>query len=370
MAAIGIQSFGLVGCGVCNYREFLNRLFNDGIGVPGFGVGVLESEPSRWSQSMDKRLLRKIDRFSALALYAAEQCLRNNTANFTLDSDSGKRLGLAIGNNYGGWGYVEPQMEGLYQSGMDAITPYVATAWFPAAAQGEISIKLGIKGHSKTLAAERLSAGYAVEYARTLLESKQLDAVLAGGAEAPLTPIVLAAMRQAGLTDGTTPAGEAACLLFLSRDVGHSPAAIGGIGRGADAFTAMRKALADVGCATGEIDAVLLDKPRSPSPQAYLEQVQGLRRLALSGCPVALVMPFGETVGASYAVSLLCACAMLDCQRLPASDLAKDAAEFIATQGQALAESGAAGRLQKVLVVGSDEFGQWLCMVVAKTALV
>ncbi|MDP1609103.1 MAG: beta-ketoacyl synthase N-terminal-like domain-containing protein [Chlamydiales bacterium] len=132
------------------------------------------------------RALRKLDRFTLLSMQAFRQAL--NSAK--LDSETAHEFGLLIGNSTGGWSFVEPQMDDIYKENYDALSPYVATAWFPSAPQGEISILHKISGYSKTFAADALSVGYALEHACYLLTQDYLPGVFLGGVEAPLSPLV------------------------------------------------------------------------------------------------------------------------------------------------------------------------------------
>jgi len=67
----------------------------------------------------------------------------------------------------------------------------MASAWFPAAPQGQVSIYYGIKGFSKTVVADRASSLMAIGYARKVLSQAKLNMILAGGMEAPVTPYAL-----------------------------------------------------------------------------------------------------------------------------------------------------------------------------------
>ncbi|MFA4854380.1 MAG: beta-ketoacyl synthase N-terminal-like domain-containing protein, partial [Candidatus Omnitrophota bacterium] len=75
--------------------------------------------------------------------------------------------------------------------GREGVSPYMASAWFPAAPQGQISIYYGIKGFSKTIVSDRASSLMALGYARKVLNKNKLNMILAGGMEAPVTPYAL-----------------------------------------------------------------------------------------------------------------------------------------------------------------------------------
>jgi len=168
-----------IASGQTNYQP--HRQFEDEEGRKPL-VGYAEDEALLGGIEM--RAARKLDRFSLLTLQAFRQTLGATSENATRD------FGILIGNSTGGWSFVEPQMDSLYSGDFDALSPYVATAWFPAAPQGEVSIQYKISGYSKTISADALSVGFALEHAKYLIENEYLPGVFVGGAEAPLSPLV------------------------------------------------------------------------------------------------------------------------------------------------------------------------------------
>jgi len=141
------------------------------------------------SSHLSRRLLKKMDRFSVMALVAAEQTLKD--AGIDLAKEDPYSVGVFLGNTLGGWLYAETELRDLYQEGRDGVSPYNASAWFAAAPQGHISIYYGIKGYSKTIVADRAGALMAIGYAVRVIRNKKAAIVLAGGTEAPVTPYAL-----------------------------------------------------------------------------------------------------------------------------------------------------------------------------------
>ena len=162
------------------------------------------------------RLRKKLDRFAQLALLATDQ-LKSQFANVERE-----RVGVFIGNDLAGWNYVHAQLEELIETrNPTAVDPYVATAWFPAAAQGEITIESGIRGQSKTFSAGFLSGGLALECAARQVEGKSVDIAIAGGVEAPNAPVVLRVLELEGRISPSHPAAEAVGLLALCASEGR-----------------------------------------------------------------------------------------------------------------------------------------------------
>jgi 3-oxoacyl-(acyl-carrier-protein) synthase len=139
--------------------------------------------------TVSERLLKKIDAFSHMALVASELALQD--AGIQIQKEDPNMVGIFLGNAIGGWLYAETELRDLYIEGREGVSPYMASAWFPAAPQGQVSIYYGIKGFSKTVVADRASSLMAIGYARKVLSKDKLAMILAGGMEAPVTPYAL-----------------------------------------------------------------------------------------------------------------------------------------------------------------------------------
>ena len=138
---------------------------------------------------ISERLLKKIDAFSHMALVASETALQD--AGIDIKNEDPGLVGIFLGNAIGGWLYAETELRDLYLEGREGVSPYMASAWFPAAPQGQVSIYYGIKGFSKTVVSDRASSLMALGYARKVLCKEKLNMILGGGMEAPVTPYAL-----------------------------------------------------------------------------------------------------------------------------------------------------------------------------------
>ncbi|MEW6606380.1 MAG: beta-ketoacyl-ACP synthase II [bacterium] len=132
------------------------------------------------------RLLRKIDKFSQYALVATHLAIED--ANLKLEKEDLTQVGIIIGNSLGGQEFSETELRHLHASGIKEVSPYLATAWFPAAPQGQISIFYGIKGYSKTVVADRAGSNVAVGYGTRVIKSGDAEILFVGGSEALITP--------------------------------------------------------------------------------------------------------------------------------------------------------------------------------------
>lgn len=171
-----------------NGRSFIKKITRfDASLYPSHIAGQID-DLEKYSH-ISERLLKKIDAFSHMALVASETALQD--AGIDIKNEDPSLVGIFLGNAIGGWLYAETELRDLYLEGREGVSPYMASAWFPAAPQGQVSIYYGIKGFSKTVVSDRASSAMALGYARKVLEKNKLNMILAGGMEAPVTPYAL-----------------------------------------------------------------------------------------------------------------------------------------------------------------------------------
>ena len=169
-------------------RSFIKKITRfDASRYPSHIAGQID-DLEKYSH-VSERLLKKIDAFSHMALIASEMSLKD--AGIDITREDPNLIGIFLGNAIGGWLYAETELRDLYLEGREGVSPYMASAWFPAAPQGQISIYYGIKGFSKTVVGDRASSLMALGYAAKTLNKNKLNMILAGGMEAPVTPYAL-----------------------------------------------------------------------------------------------------------------------------------------------------------------------------------
>ncbi|MHC4199731.1 MAG: beta-ketoacyl-[acyl-carrier-protein] synthase family protein, partial [Planctomycetota bacterium] len=180
--------------GLTGGKSFVSRITRfDASTYPSRIAGQVEGLESA-TDSFHPRLLKKIDRFSHMALVAAELALKD--AGLDRKSLDPERSGVFTGNTLGGWLFAETELRKLHIG--EIISPYMVSAWFPAAPQGQISIFYKIKGYSKTVIADRASSLVAIGYGARTVEAGKLDLALVGGMEAPVTPYALLCCNTGG----------------------------------------------------------------------------------------------------------------------------------------------------------------------------
>lgn len=171
------------------------------------------------------RFIKRTDRFTHLAVVTARQALADARVALGVDVEP-ERAGVMVGNVLGGWEFAERELRKLWVEGVRAVSPYQATAWFPAAPQGNICIDLGIKGPARTFIADRASGAYAIVRGAQALQRGQVDVVLAGGVEAPLSPYGWLCLETSGLM-AKSRADQQPQALYRPFDAGHGGTVFG-----------------------------------------------------------------------------------------------------------------------------------------------
>jgi 3-oxoacyl-(acyl-carrier-protein) synthase len=314
---------------------------------------------------------RKLDRFSLMALSAGRQAL--SEAGVAPADPCREQIGVCVGNCTAGWTFVEPLMAGLLTRGPEAITPYVATAWFPAACQGELSIRERLGGFSKTVSAGRASAGVALHTGAGALDGEAVTGMLVGGAEAPLSPLVYNALREAVDPEGTetfTP-GEGAGFLYLERESTAARRGAPPLARllacqtGPTLRQASAGALDQAGLGPGALDHVIMesDAARDEEELAVLRDLLAAHQHLTLSAPRTL---FGDTLGAAMGIDLCLACQSLHRQvALPmvAGSYA------VGAGGRLVMGQGLPRRLRTVLVYGRGQSGRTVAVVLGHPEL-
>lgn len=217
-----VSGVGMVGpCGN-NAQAFWNGLISgfsyltplqlDGTAgaYPPFAGQVKGMEPER---VISKRLLKKCSRFSVMSILAAKDAM--DDANWDLETMDRDRIGIFVGNNSGGWESAREGLRVLHNEGTPFISPNLASNWFPAAAQGHMSLAFDIKGYSKTVIADRSSGLLAIAYAARAIRNGIIDKAIVGGAETPLDPWALSFYNSEGLLNLDAASPETAYRPFV-----------------------------------------------------------------------------------------------------------------------------------------------------------
>jgi 3-oxoacyl-[acyl-carrier-protein] synthase II len=147
--------------------------------------------------------VRRLDRFAQLALVSAEEALRQAGWLPELPYDP-FRIGCIIASGFGGIETLETEHAAMLRSGAEMVSPLCIPQYMPNAGAAAVSMKHGLRGHMYNILSACSSGAHALGAAMRMIQCGDADAVVAGGAEAPLTELIFASFRS---TQALSPSG-------------------------------------------------------------------------------------------------------------------------------------------------------------------
>ncbi|HKW25819.1 MAG TPA: beta-ketoacyl-ACP synthase II [Terriglobales bacterium] len=147
-------------------------------------------------QFVDKKELKKMGRFIHLALAASDEAMRMSGLQIT--PELAPRVGVHIGSGIGGFDVIEREHSNLLNGGPRRISPFFIPASIVNLAAGHVSIRYNAKGPNEATCTACTSSAHSVGDAFKIISRCDADVMIAGGAEAAITPMGVggfAAMR-------------------------------------------------------------------------------------------------------------------------------------------------------------------------------
>lgn len=139
---------------------------------------------------IDKRELRRMDRFTQYALVATSLALSDGE--ISLEKEDKERIGVVLGSGIGGMETLEAEHSKLLEKGPKRVSPVFIPMMISNMASGQISIYYGLKGPSMVVTTACASGTHAIGEAYRMIQRGICDLVITGGSEAAITPIALA----------------------------------------------------------------------------------------------------------------------------------------------------------------------------------
>jgi 3-oxoacyl-[acyl-carrier-protein] synthase II len=331
--------------GVRKIERFDSSTFNCHVAAE-----VVDFDPAR---HLDGKQLRRLDRFAQFAVVSARQAVAD--AGIDLAHIDRDRSGVFIGTALGGAAFAEEQHDIYLREGIRKVKPTLALAVFGGSASCNIAIDMGLTGPTSANTDSCASAAIAIGEAARTIRNGEVDLMLAGGVECPLTPMIFGAfdlIRSMSTRNGNPAAacrpfdrgrdgfvmGEAAAVLVLenleharrrgakiygevlgygsTNDAYHMTAPLPS---GDQAARAIRLALADAGLRPEEIDYINAHASSTPlndsTETRAIKVVFGAHahRTPISGTK----SMHGHALGASGAVEAAICMLALDRDYLP-----------------------------------------------------
>jgi 3-oxoacyl-[acyl-carrier-protein] synthase II len=139
---------------------------------------------------MEKTDARKMDRFTQYAVAAALMAVKD--ANLTINDENSDRVGVWIGSGIGGMETFEKQHEIFLERGYRRVSPFFVPMLIPDMATGQVSITLGARGFNSCTVTACATGTNSIGDAFRVIQRGDADAMITGGAEAPITKMSVA----------------------------------------------------------------------------------------------------------------------------------------------------------------------------------
>lgn len=353
----GIGCVTPIGTGVEKLWEGLRRGESAVRPIARFEAGELRSRIAAQLEDfdpldyIDKKRAQRMDRYSQLAVTAGHLALTDAALDPRhLESD---RVSVFMGSALGGIAQAEEQYGRYMTGGYRAVSPGLGFSVFGGAASCNMAMEFGFTGANETNAMSCASGAVALGRALGAIRRGEADVVLAGGAEAPLSPLSFGAfdLLRAMSTRNESPGnasrpfdrsrdgfvmGEGSAVLVLE-DEAHARArnapiyaVLDGFGLtndahhmsaplpcGTQAARSMRIALTDAGMAPEDVAYVNAHgsstRLNDVTEAAVIASVLGTRHAAVSGTKGL----YGHPLGASGAIEAAITCLALKRGWLP-----------------------------------------------------
>jgi 3-oxoacyl-[acyl-carrier-protein] synthase II len=287
---------------------------------------------------MDRKEARRMARFSQLSVAAARMAIEDSEID--LSKEDTTRIGVLLGNGNGGYPETDDAMRTIMTKGGNRLDPFYMSKILPNIAAAQVGMQFGLRGYNNTVTTACAASTQALGDALDIVRLGRTDVMVAGGGEAGICELGLAAfhiMRALSTRedeplkasrpfdkdrDGFVCAEGAALFVLESQEHAekrgaHILAELAGYGATSDAYhvvapcvdgegaqRAMNEAIADAGLTPDDIDYINAHGTSTPANDAAetfaIKGVFGERAYAL---PISSTKSMiGHTLGASGAI--------------------------------------------------------------------
>ena len=139
---------------------------------------------------IDKKEAKRMDRFTQFALVAAKEVMKDSQ--LKVEEIDATRFGVIVGSGIGGLITTETGSTILNEKGPARVSPFFIPMAISNMAAGNVSIEVGARGQSFCLTTACASGTDSIGEAYRLIKHGYQDVIMAGGTEAPITPISVA----------------------------------------------------------------------------------------------------------------------------------------------------------------------------------
>jgi len=145
-------------------------------------------------QFMEKKEARRMDLFTQYAIAASEMAMRESGLPVGTDKPNGyapEKVGVIVGSGIGGIGSLEEQHKKALEKGFDRVSPFFIIQMIINMAPGLISMRYNARGPNWSPVSACSTSAHAIGEGWKSIRLGETDAVIAGGAEAAITPLAI-----------------------------------------------------------------------------------------------------------------------------------------------------------------------------------
>jgi 3-oxoacyl-[acyl-carrier-protein] synthase II len=153
---------------------------------------VKDFDPARF---IEKKEIKKMDTFIHYAVGAAQMAV--DDAGLKVTPDEAPKVGVYIGSGIGGLGSIEHYHDVLKDKGPGRVSPFFIPMTIINLASGQVAIRIGAKGPNSCAVTACATGNHCIGDAFRLIQHGDADVMVAGGAEAAVTPLGVAGFAAA-----------------------------------------------------------------------------------------------------------------------------------------------------------------------------
>jgi 3-oxoacyl-[acyl-carrier-protein] synthase II len=253
-------------------------------------------------QHMDRKEVRRTDRFAQLALAVAGQAIRDAGLGDDLAPADPERVGVLVGSGIGGIATFEEQTRIMINRGPGRVSPFFVPMFIPDMAAGLISMRYGAKGPNYATVSACSSSAHALGNSYRHIRAGEADVMITGGTEATVTPLTIAGFSNMKALSTRNDSPETASRPFDAERDGF----VLGEGAGAVVMESLEHALERGATILGEIvgfgqsaDAYHMTAPAPEGAGAQLAMRAALREAGLAPGDVDYINAHGTSTPAN-----------------------------------------------------------------------
>jgi len=144
---------------------------------------------------IEKKDIKKMDTFIHYAVGASQMAV--DDAGLKVTEENADRVGVYIGSGIGGLPAIEACHKVLLDKGPDRVSPFFIPMVIINLASGQVSMRIGARGPNSCAVTACATGNHCIGDAFRIIQHGEADAMVAGGAEAAITPLCVAGFASA-----------------------------------------------------------------------------------------------------------------------------------------------------------------------------